>query len=183
MAADLAVELSRAENWGRFRAVGPYLNVRLASQTLFGGACRPIRPRPARGEKLLIEYLSPNTNKPLHLGHLRNGLLASAVANLAEFAGFEVIRVNLLNDRGIHICRSMAAWLKFGSGKTPETEKKKGDHFVGDYYVLFARKAAEDPSLEEYAREILRKWEAGDEEIREVWRKMDTWVTEGFAQT
>lgn len=153
------------------------------------------------GVKVMVEYSSPNTNKPLHLGHIRNNLLGYSISNILESVGDEVIKVNLVNDRGIHICKSMIAWVKFGNGATPEKPKKiKGDHLVGDYYVKFdqeyksqvkmlvlegqtedeAKKNA--PILLE-AQEMLRKWEANDPHVVGIWRMMNEWVYSGFEET
>ncbi len=134
-------------------------------------------------ENILIEYSAPNTNKPLHLGHIRNNSLGMAMANILEFSGFEVIKVNLVNDRGIHICKSMLAYMLFGKGETPESKGKKGDHFVGDYYVLYNKKAKEDHSMEGEAKELLRKWEEGDKEVMEIWEKMNSWAVKGMKET
>ena len=151
-------------------------------------------------KKIMVEYSSPNTNKPLHLGHIRNNLLGYSVSELLKANGHEVIKVNLVNDRGIHICKSMLAWLKYGQGATPDTTNTKGDHFVGDYYVKFDQVYKEEvkslmlqgqteeeakknaPLLLE-AQEMLRKWEAGDEEVVSLWRKMNDWVLKGFDET
>lgn len=155
----------------------------------------------------MVEYSSPNTNKPLHLGHVRNNLLGWAVSKIAEANNQRVVKTNIVNDRGIHICKSMLAWLKYGNGETPESSGKKGDHLVGDYYVAFdqhyraevaelkaqliaqglseeeaeTRAKAEVPLMVE-AREMLRKWEQGDEEVRGLWRKMNEWVYAGFVE-
>ena len=156
----------------------------------------------------MIEYSSPNTNKPLHLGHLRNIQLGWALANIDEACGKQVVKTNIVNDRGIHICKSMLAWLKYGNGETPQSSGKKGDHLIGDYYVLFdkhyrqqvkeltekytaegmneeeARKQAEqDAPLMREAHEMLVKWEQGDNEVRTLWRKMNEWVYAGFNET
>lgn len=150
--------------------------------------------------KLMVEYSSPNTNKPLHLGHIRNNLLGFAVSNLLKACGHEVVMVNLVNDRGIHICKSMLAWLKFGNGETPDSTGMKGDHFVGKYYVLYDKKykaqieelvkdgvakeeAERTAQLHIEVQEMLRKWEAGDPETISLWEKMNNWVYEGFAET
>ena len=156
----------------------------------------------------MVEYSSPNTNKPLHLGHVRNNLLGWAVSKIAEANNQRVVKTNIVNDRGIHICKSMLAWLKYGNGETPESSGKKGDHLVGDHYVAFdqhyraevaelkaqliaqgvgeeeaeTRAKAEVPLMVE-AREMLRKWEQGDEEVRGLWRKMNEWVYAGFDET
>ena len=157
---------------------------------------------------VMIEYSSPNTNKPLHLGHVRNNLLGNALANIVAANGNKVVKTNIVNDRGIHICKSMLAWKKYGNGETPETSGKKGDHLVGDYYVSFdkhykaevkelmaqftaqgmndeeakAKAEAESPLMQE-AREMLVKWEAGDLEVRGLWEMMNNWVYAGFDET
>ncbi len=149
---------------------------------------------------VMIEYSSPNTNKPLHLGHVRNNLLGHALANIMMANGNKVVKTNIVNDRGIHICKSMLAWKKYGNGETPESSGKKGDHLVGDYYVSFDKhyKAevaelqakglskeeaeAQSPLMNE-AREMLIKWEAGDPEVRGLWEKMNEWVYAGFNET
>ena len=149
---------------------------------------------------VMIEYSSPNTNKPLHLGHVRNNLLGNALANIVMANGNKVVKTNIVNDRGIHICKSMLAWLKYGNGETPASSGKKGDHLVGDYYVAFdkhfkaevaelmakgmTKEEAEAASpLMNEAREMLVKWEAGDPEVRALWAKMNNWVYEGFDET
>jgi arginyl-tRNA synthetase len=150
--------------------------------------------------RFMVEYSSPNTNKPLHLGHIRNILLGWSVSNILEACGHEVVKVNLVNDRGIHICKSMLAWLNFGEGETPELSGKKGDHLVGDYYVRFDKeyksqikelvsKGMEQAEAENTApvfveaREMLRKWEAKDPETIALWKKMNAWVYAGFDET
>lgn len=157
---------------------------------------------------VMIEYSSPNTNKPLHLGHVRNNLLGNALANIMAANGNKVVKTNIVNDRGIHICKSMLAWQKYGNGETPESSGKKGDHLIGDYYVSFdkhykaevkelmakfqsegmneeeakAKAEAESPLMKE-AREMLVKWEANDPEVRALWKKMNDWVYAGFDET
>ena len=157
---------------------------------------------------VMIEYSSPNTNKPLHLGHVRNNLLGNALANIIAANGNRVVKTNIVNDRGIHICKSMLAWLKYGNGETPESSGKKGDHLIGDYYVAFdkhykaevkelttqflaqgmseeeakAKAEAESPLMKE-ARQMLVKWEAGDPEVRALWQRMNDWVYAGFDET
>lgn len=162
------------------------------------------------GKPIVVEYSSPNTNKPLHLGHIRNNLLGWSVSEIMKANGENVVRVNLVNDRGIHICKSMIAWQKWGDGCTPESTGKKGDHLIGDFYVLFdkhykeevkqllpsnydelndeekekAKAAAEENStLMQETREMLRKWEAGDKDIRQLWETMNQWVYDGFDVT
>ena len=154
----------------------------------------------AGAKKVMIEYSSPNTNKPLHLGHIRNNLLGYSVAQLLKANGYEVIKVNLVNDRGIHICKSMLAWLRFGEGETPESTGLKGDHLVGKYYVKFdqeykkeietlvangmdADEAKKKAPLLVEAQDMLVKWEANDEEVVALWRKMNDWVLAGFDVT
>ncbi len=131
-------------------------------------------------EKIMIEYPGPNTNKPLHLGHLRNMLLGKSVQNILEASGYKVLPVNINNDRGIHICKSMLAYKKWGKNREPD---RKSDHFVGDFYVLYAKKEKEDPKLEEEAREMLKKWEEGDKETRVIWKRMNKWALDGFKET
>lgn len=157
---------------------------------------------------MMIEYSSPNTNKPLHLGHVRNNLLGWSLAQLEEANGNRVVKTNIVNDRGIHICKSMLAWVKYGNGETPETSGKKGDHLVGDYYVAFDKhyreevkelqarymaeglneeeakaKAEQEAPLLKEAHEMLVKWEQGDAEVRALWEKMNSWVYAGFDET
>ena len=131
----------------------------------------------------LLEYPSPNTNKPLHLGHLRNIFIGEASRRMLKALGHKVFHCNLYNDKGIHICKSMLAYQKFGNGETPETTGKKGDHFVGDYYVLFDKKAKENPELNEEVQEMYRKWEQNDPQVIALWEKMNSWVYEGFNKT
>ena len=155
----------------------------------------PLKPR-----LLMVEYSSPNTNKPLHLGHIRNNLLGYSVAEILKANGHQVVKVNLVNDRGIHICKSMLAWQKWGQGETPASTGMKGDHLVGKYYVIYDKKykaqieeltgrgmsaeeAEKKAPLATEIQEMLRKWEAGDAETRALWEKMNGWVYEGFAQT
>ncbi|MFO7368889.1 MAG: arginine--tRNA ligase [Bacteroidales bacterium] len=151
-------------------------------------------------EKIMVEYSSPNTNKPLHLGHIRNNLLGFAVSNILAATGKKVVKTNLVNDRGIHICKSMLAWQHWGNGETPQSSGKKGDHLVGEYYVKFdleykkqvnelvqggqtKENAEKNAPLMLEAQEMLRKWEAGDEEVRNLWEKMNSWVYKGFDET
>ena len=156
--------------------------------------------QPNRDQLMMVEYSSPNTNKPLHLGHVRNNLLGYSIAKIQEANGWKVVKTNIVNDRGIHICKSMLAWLKFGNGETPETSGKKGDHLIGDYYVRFDKEykaqiaelmakgmdeetAKREAPLMLEAQEMLRKWEANDPEIRALWAKMNEWVYAGFDET
>lgn len=200
----------------KVEAAGPYLNLTLDQEVLFGrfiAATRnPSKPFGTHaihaGKRVMVEFSSPNTNKPLHIGHLRNNLLGWSVTRLLEAVGYEVIRACLVNDRGIHICKSMLGYQKFFAPKTPSTQGIKGDHFVGDCYVAFekARKAEEEglrqrlsdegisgealdkaledrSSLMQEARTMLRQWEAGDPDTRALWQTMNGWVYEGFETT
>ena len=156
--------------------------------------------QPDRNQLMMVEYSSPNTNKPLHLGHVRNNLLGYSIAQIQEANGWKVVKTNIVNDRGIHICKSMLAWLKFGNGETPETSGKKGDHLIGDYYVRFDKEykaqiaelmakgmdeetAKREAPLMLEAQEMLRKWEANDPEVRALWARMNEWVYAGFDET
>lgn len=138
---------------------------------------------PSTGKRIMVEFSSPNTNKPLHLGHIRNNLLGASVSELLKAAGNEVIKVTLVNDRGVHICKSMYAWQQRFNGATPQSSGKKGDHLVGDCYVEFAKMEKEDPSVMDKVHEMLVKWEEGDPAVRSLWQMMNEWVFEGFEQT
>ncbi|HIR83635.1 MAG TPA: arginine--tRNA ligase [Candidatus Cryptobacteroides pullicola] len=138
---------------------------------------------PPTGKRIMVEFSSPNTNKPLHLGHVRNNLLGFSVSELLKAAGNEVIRATLVNDRGVHICKSMYAWQQRFDGATPESTGKKGDHLVGDCYVEYARMEKEDPTVIDKVHEMLVKWEEGDPEVRSLWQMMNGWVFDGFEQT
>ena len=154
----------------------------------------------SNGRKVMVEYSSPNTNKPLHLGHVRNNLLGYSVAEILKADGYEVVKTNLVNDRGIHICKSMLAWQKFGNGETPESTGEKGDHLVGKYYVLFDKEykkqidelksfgqteeeAKKNAPIIKEAQEMLQQWEAGNEEVISLWKTMNLWVYDGFGKT
>ena len=190
---------------GGYNTVNGFLNISLSNvywNEVFAEAFRneDFGQLPATGKTIMVEFSSPNTNKPLHLGHVRNNLLGWSVSRLLEANGHKVLKVNLVNDRGIHICKSMLAWLKTANGETPETSGKKGDHLVGDCYVAFndiykkeveelvaggmSKEEAEKnaPSLKE-AQEMLLKWEQGDPEVRALWEKMNSWVYDGFNKT
>lgn len=162
--------------------------------------CDDFASFPLKQEKVMVEYSSPNTNKPLHLGHLRNNFLGWSVAEILKTYGFSVIKANLINDRGIHICKSMLAYMKYGHGETPESSGLKGDHLVGKYYVEFDKqyraiseelksKGWNDEDIEKKhpliveAQNMLRKWEEGDKEVIELWKKMNSWVYDGFNET
>ena len=198
-----------------FNVVKGFLNLVIA-QSAWLGLLADINADEKFGEKkatedsplVMIEYSSPNTNKPLHLGHVRNNLLGWSLAKIMEANGNKVVKTNIVNDRGIHICKSMLAWLKYGNGETPETSGKKGDHLIGDYYVAFdkhyreevkqltaqyvaeglgeeeaEKKAKEEAPLIKEAHEMLVKWENNDPEVRALWKKMNDWVYAGFDET
>ncbi|MBQ4358210.1 MAG: arginine--tRNA ligase [Paludibacteraceae bacterium] len=198
-----------------YNAVKGFLNLNIKSQ-LWLKTLNQIDQSEDYGKKsagedaplVMIEYSSPNTNKPLHLGHVRNNLLGYSLSEILKANGNKVVRTNIVNDRGIHICKSMLAWLKWGNGETPASSGKKGDHLVGDYYVIFDKhykeeqetliqkytsegmdaesakeKAKNEAPLIKEAHEMLVKWEAGDEEVRNLWSKMNGWVYNGFDET
>jgi|SRR3989344_6715127 len=169
---------------------GPYINFFLDRKTLGVNLIKEINSKKDNfgkskraGKKTMIEFPSPNTNKPLHLGHLRNMAIGESLSRIFEFNGERVIRANLNNDRGIHICKSMAAYKLYGKGKNPKSEKKKSDHFVGDYYVMFNKKEKENQKLELESHRMLQKWEAGDKETLKLWKKMNKWALDGFEKT
>ncbi len=167
---------------------GPYLNFVINSKTILQnifklkndyGRSREISGNPNK-LRIVVEYPSPNTNKPLHFGHVRNMVLGKSLSNLLEYKKHDVFQVNLNNDRGIHICKSMLAYKKWGHNKKPD---KKSDHFVGDYYVLYGEKTKDNDELDKEAQELLRSWEAGDKMTIDLWNKMNKWAIEGFKIT
>ncbi len=185
-----------AEKWGETRffnqmnAAGPYLNFFISPDYLAEELISDCVENnqygdndQGAGKTLMLEYSSPNTNKPLHLGHGRNNLLGIVLSNLLETSGYEVIKTNLVNDRGVHICKSMLAYKNWGDGETPESKGKKGDKLVGDYYVLYNEKEKENPDLLEDVQQMLRDWESGEPEVIELWKKMNGWVLDGFKAT
>ena len=192
----------------KYNAVQGFLNLSIAQsywlEQLQGIAEADNYGQLSRGEGekplMMVEYSSPNTNKPLHLGHVRNNLLGYSIAKIQEANGWEVVKTNIVNDRGIHICKSMLAWQKFGNGETPETSGKKGDHLIGDYYVRFdveykaqikelmaqgmdEETAKKEAPLIKEAQAMLVKWEQNDPEVRALWQKMNEWVYAGFDET
>ncbi len=196
IAADTALNINAAvvssgEMDGEVSAAGPYINVKIAmSGTAEESLSRILdegdaygRSRRLEGRKVMVEFSCPNTNKPLHLGHLRNDSIGESVSRIAAANGAEVKKVNLINDRGIHICKSMLAYKKFGNGETPEEAGKKSDHFVGDYYVRYDAWAREAPEAEAEARQMLKAWEDGDAQVNELWKKMNGWAIEGIEET
>ncbi|HLC74623.1 MAG TPA: arginine--tRNA ligase [Candidatus Nanoarchaeia archaeon] len=168
------------------KAVGPYINFFVDNAAFAAEVLPAVRKQTDKygagreSSTILIEYCGPNTNKPLHLGHLRNMAIGGALCRLHSFLGNDVKPVNIVNDRGVHICQSMLAYDKWGKGKKPD---KKSDHFVGDYYVLFAQQLQKNPELEKDVQDLLLKWERGDKEVRALWKKMNGWVLKGFAET
>ncbi len=187
IATALAQEVGKIAGVSQIKAVGPYVNFFVDTTLLLTYTLNSILTakedygtHPKTGKKVVSEYLSPNTNKPLHLGHLRNVSLGYSISRLCEALGHKVVQVNLMNDRGIHICKSMVAYKHFGNNKAPDI---KSDHFVGNYYVLFNEKSKTHPELEEEAQQMLIAWEKGEKEIVDLWRKMNSWAEEGFMQT
>jgi arginyl-tRNA synthetase len=176
---------------GKAVALGPYLNVSVERSEVISSTLKTAveedgaygRSDLLSGQKAMVEFSSPNTNKPLHLGHLRNDALGESVARLLAAAGAEVRKVNIVNNRGIHICKSMLAYMKTGGGRTPQSEGMKGDHFVGSYYVSFSEYARQHPEAEAEAQELLRKWEAGDQETVALWARMNDWTVSGIWET
>ncbi|WP_343680246.1 arginine--tRNA ligase [Chryseobacterium arthrosphaerae] len=204
----IGVELGEAlteqtELFESFNVVKGFLNVKVKNQ-LFVDNFRSVSKEFSTIEKknatVMVEYSSPNTNKPLHLGHIRNNLLGFSVAQILKEAGYDVIKTQIINDRGIHICKSMLAWEKFGNGETPETTNTKGDKFVGNYYVEFDKnykkeiadlvgqgigeeQAKKDAPMMKEAQKMLVDWENGDETVRNLWNEMNSWVYKGFNET
>ena len=171
-----------------FNAVQGFLNLSLSNiywrenlQEITGNAS--FGQLPATGRRVMVEFSSPNTNKPLHLGHIRNNLLGDSVSRLLKAAGDEVIKATLVNDRGVHICKSMYAWEKLFDGATPESTGIKGDHLVGDCYVAYAKLEKEHPEVIDDVHKMLVQWEEGDPRVRKLWEMMNGWVFDGFEQT
>jgi len=189
-ARKLAEKIKLPREISRVKALGPYVNFFFDESILAESTLGEIlkekekygKPK-LKGKRILVEYSAPNTNKPLHLGHLRNGSIGMALSEVLEFAGHKVIKANLVNDRGIHICQAMLSLQKFGGGKTPESEGIKGDKFVGNYYVKFNEEAKKNPAINDEASELLKKWEAKDPETRKQWKEMRSWVLKGFRET
>jgi arginyl-tRNA synthetase len=186
VAALLAEKIAHNGLISESKVTGPYVNIFLNRQTalreIFSGAYS-LLDGGVNGEKVMVEYLSPNTNKPLHLGHMRNGSLGLSISRILAAAGYKVIKANLINDRGVHICKSMIAWQKWGEGKTPASAGIKGDHFVGSLYVRYSQEEDKDPSLKEEIQVMLKKWEDGDPEIIALWKMMNEWVYAGFEES
>ena len=205
VAAEIGEELVKSDIVAKYNAVQGFLNLVIddafwIKQLEAIDADKNYGQQPDRHQLMMVEYSSPNTNKPLHLGHVRNNLLGYSIARIQEANGWKVVKTNIVNDRGIHICKSMLAWLKFGNGETPESSGKKGDHLIGDYYVRFDKEykaqiaelmakgmdeetAKREAPLMLEAQDMLRKWEANDPEVRALWAKMNSWVYAGFDET
>ena len=191
----------------KFNVIKGFLNITI-KPSFWTGVLKHVAETPNYGfspvtddsQLVMIEYSSPNTNKPLHLGHVRNNLLGYSLSCIMEANGYKVVKTNIVNDRGIHICKSMLAWLKWGNGATPESTGKKGDHLIGDFYVAFDKhykaeikelvdkgmsqeEAEKQAPLIQEAHDMLRRWEAGDPEVRALWKKMNDWVYAGFDET
>ncbi|MCX6797087.1 MAG: arginine--tRNA ligase, partial [Candidatus Doudnabacteria bacterium] len=189
--AQAAEALNKEQVFREISAVGGFVNFKLSDEYLAKQALRLaefISFIPAgKGKKVIFEYSSPNTNKPLHIGHTRNDVYGAACINLLKAIGYNVVTCEIINDRGSHIMKSVLMYMKHGEGKTPSAEKMKPDHFVGKFYQMFAAKAAESQEAEkqllEEAQNLLQKWEAGDAGIRKIWRQMNDWFFEGVKQT
>lgn len=184
IAQDVAEKLKDCPCVASTHITGQYLNLFFKKEVFFEnvfGAC--LRSEVLNGKNIVLEFSGPNTNKPLHLGHMRNHALGAAVSNVLEAAGADMHRVNIINDRGVHICKSMLAYQQFGNGITPESEGKKSDHFVGDWYVRFEQESKQDETLKDKVQKMLLKWEDGDREVKDLWAKMNHWTLSGHQQT
>ena len=190
IAKDLEKELSVPDYIEEIKAIGPYINFRVKTEVVlenifnlnanYGKIREYLEKEKFQSEKIIIEYPSPNTNKPLHLGHVRNMLIGNTLSNLLKYKGHAVFQVNLNNDRGIHICKSMLAYKKWGDNTEPN---KKSDHFVGDFYVKYNQMEQQNDELEEESKKILKLWENNDPDIRTLWKKMNKWALDGFKET
>ncbi|PIN86009.1 arginine--tRNA ligase [Candidatus Woesearchaeota archaeon CG10_big_fil_rev_8_21_14_0_10_44_13] len=189
IAQDLVRKINLKQPIARVQVKGPYLNFFINKAVMAQAVTSEIAKQKAKygriekkKENIMVEYPSPNTNKPLHLGHVRNMLIGDSVSDIFSFLGDKVVRANMNNDRGVHICKSMLAYKKFGKGKKPG-KGEKTDHFVGDFYVKFNQEAEKNPELEKEAQEMLQRWEKGDKETVKLWKLMNTWAYEGFEET
>jgi arginyl-tRNA synthetase len=193
LASSLKTRLEKGEErpLGDLLVAGPYLNVRIDTAALATALSVQLSEqkelygtnKSMAEKRVTIEFSCPNTNKPLHLGHMRNDSLGESVAAILKANGATVRKVNLINNRGVHICKSMLAYQKFGNGETPQSSGIKGDHLVGKYYVMFAQWAKEDPTAEDQAQEMLRQWEAGNEQVIELWKLMNGWTLDGLHES
>jgi arginyl-tRNA synthetase len=181
-------DLKKTPEIEKVEAVAGYLNFFIDKEVLIKNILVDVKKpmklsKTGKKETILVESPGPNTNKPLHVGHLRNLFIGDSIARIFEFFNNKVVRVDVINDRGIHVCKSMLAYQKWGDNKTPEQAKRKSDHFVGDFYVLFSQKLKQNPKLEEEAQEMLKKWEQGDRETIDLWKKMNKWAIDGMKET
>lgn len=191
IAKKVAESFENPEWLEKVEAVGPYVNIKVKNEIIFESVLSEANSADVdygnsdfgKKQRVMVEYLSPNTNKPLHLGHARNGAIGVAVSNILETNGYDAIKAILINDRGVHICKSMLAWMRWGNGETPESAGMKSDHFVGKWYVRYAEEAQKNPELEEEIHEMLKSWEAGDPEILQVWKMMNDWVYQGYSES
>jgi len=190
IAQKLANEIKLNHVIAKIQAMGPYLNFFINKEYLFKNTCEQIlkqkekygtKKTTGKQKKIMVEYSGPNTNKPLHVGHARNNILGMAISNLLEKQGNKVIKANLINDRGIHICKSMLAYQELGDKKTPKSENKKSDHFVGDYYILY--NSDKIKNKEEKTQQMLIEWENKNPKIRALWKKMNKWTIDGMDKT
>ncbi len=189
IALEIKKKISSSENIESVETNGPYINFFLNKEKIAQSLIKEILDKKedygrlkSNKERIMVEFPSPNTNKPLHLGHLRNMSIGESISRILEFYGGNVIRANLNNDRGIHICKSMAAYKFYGKNRSPNS-KIKSDHFVGDFYVLFNKKEKTDKKMVSESQTMLQKWEAGDAKTLELWKKMNKWALEGFKET
>jgi len=190
---EIAKEIAEKLKGYRLKVIGPYINFFIKESEIYSIVNKILKEKDKFGKqknkakRIVVEYVGPNTNKPLHLGHLRNMVLGYSLVKILKFNGNKVFSVNINNDRGIHICKAMVAYKKYGKinneWDTPEKSGMKPDFFVGKYYVLFNKKVKENPELEEEAKEMLRKWENNDKEVIALWKKMNKWALEGFRET
>ncbi|MCX8190216.1 MAG: arginine--tRNA ligase [Candidatus Diapherotrites archaeon] len=191
IASDLVKTLSLPKGFSKAIAVGPYANFYIDQRQIAGLVINKIlrerkkygQNKIGAGKRVMVEYSQPNTNKPMHIGHLRNDSIGLSISRLFGFCGYEVIKANLFNDRGIHICQAMLAYKLWGKKETPKSTSLSGDKFVGKYYVMFHQKAKDNPKLNEMARELLKKWENKDKKTIALWKKMRSWVLSGFEKT
>jgi len=185
IASEIAGKLKPTARIEKIENKGPYVNFFINKKKMAEKIVK-IKDSYGKGKskkKIMVEFLSPNTNKPLHLGHLRNIVIGESVSRILEFSGNKVIRSVLYNDRGVHICKSMTAYKLYGEDKDPDIEERKQDHFVGDFYVLYSQKLKKNPKLEEENKKCLQNWEKGDPETISLWKKMNGWAYNGFKQT
>ncbi len=190
IALEVRKKLKKSPYFEDIQTSGPYVNFFLDKRTFVIKTLKKIikekenfgKNKTRKKKKTMVEFPSPNTNKPLHLGHLRNMSIGESISRVLEFNGEKAVRANLNNDRGIHICKSMLAYKKYGKGKKP-LKKQKPDHFVGDFYVKFNQMAKKNKNLEKEVQELLRKWEEGDKETISLWKKMNNWALKGFEET